>query len=368
MRLQSNRPARPRLYRGGLWPALAGLVLFVVWTVAVRACLAQGRAQAAWTAQAFGSWPSSFGILEGSGHEQFSLYATYDAAATTAGAGAAEGMLGNTAIGSVTDTGDANHMNGSRFVTGPAAGSVSSIAVHVAGPVDIAPHDQFQVAIYTDAHDAPYKLVASSATGTLTAPAWNTVPIRALLKPHTAYWLMYNTNGTSDAVNGMSYTALERDPIDRLLQAPHARWLDRFSDVLGTLGGTAVTAAVALGMAVWLGRKRPLLAALLLAAFALGLLLEVALKRWLFYPVSGSYPSGHALRAVLLAAVVVYLVPRRAVQVGVLGLALLIGLSRVHAGEHYWYEAVGGALAGWTLAAALVAASQFRRPAAPTRE
>ena len=53
----------------------------------------------------------------------------------------------------------------------------------------------FQLAIYTANGSAPGTLVASSATGTLVANSWNTVPISATLAPNTSYYFAYNTNG-----------------------------------------------------------------------------------------------------------------------------------------------------------------------------
>ena len=37
--------------------------------------------------------------------------------------------------------------------------------------------------------------------------AWNTLPIAATLTPGANYWLVYNTNGSSDGVNNMRYDA-----------------------------------------------------------------------------------------------------------------------------------------------------------------
>ena len=90
-------------------------------------------------------------------------------------------------------------------------------------------------------------------------------------------------------------------------------------------------------------------AGLVLAGFVLALLLEVAAKLWLFYPIKGSYPSGHALRALFLATVIASQASRRWVRVGVVVLAALISLSRVYVGEHYSDEVIGGGLAGWAL-------------------
>lgn len=117
--------------------------------------------------------------------------------------------LGLTSVGSVQDTGDANYMNGSRITVGSRGETVTSLSAHV-GAVDSAPHNQFAFAIYSDYNGAPGTLIAYSAKGTLTANAWNTLPVRASLAPNTSYWLMYNTNGTNANVNNMAYTSGSR--------------------------------------------------------------------------------------------------------------------------------------------------------------
>jgi hypothetical protein len=93
-----------------------------------------------------------------------------------------------------------NHMNGSRFVTGSDPATVTSMSVYLKS-VQAAPNNQYQLAVYADASGSPGARVATSASGTLTANAWNSVPVSATLAPNTAYWLMYNTNGD----NNLSY-------------------------------------------------------------------------------------------------------------------------------------------------------------------
>ncbi|MGV9267162.1 Ig-like domain-containing protein [Kitasatospora sp. NPDC003701] len=120
-------------------------------------------------------------------------------------AAAATATLGSTAVGPSTDSGDSNYLNASRYVTGAAGGTVSSISVHV-DAVDAAPNNQFQAAIYRDNGGSPGALLASSAAATLTAGSWNTVPLTATLTANTAYWLAYNSNGGSSAVNNLHYS------------------------------------------------------------------------------------------------------------------------------------------------------------------
>lgn len=47
--------------------------------------------------------------------------------------------------------------------------------------------------------------MATSAHGTLSANAWNTLPISATLAANTAYWFVSNTNGANTSVNNMAY-------------------------------------------------------------------------------------------------------------------------------------------------------------------
>jgi hypothetical protein len=95
-------------------------------------------------------------------------------------------------------------MTGSRVVTGASPISITSMSVY-AGTVDAAPRNQFSLAIYTDVGGSPGALVAQTATGTLTPNAWNTLSISALLSANTAYWLMYNANGSTASMNNMFY-------------------------------------------------------------------------------------------------------------------------------------------------------------------
>ena len=113
-------------------------------------------------------------------------------------------VLGNTTVG-VADQGDSGNLNGSKVAVGPGSVQVTSMSVFV-GAIDTAPNNQFQVGIYTDSNGAPGTLVASSLAATLSPAAWNTVPISAALQANTNYWLMYNTNGQTAAVNNMYYS------------------------------------------------------------------------------------------------------------------------------------------------------------------
>jgi Domain of unknown function (DUF1929)/Bacterial Ig domain/Kelch motif len=112
--------------------------------------------------------------------------------------------IGNTNIG-IVDSGDSNYLNGSKVTVGATTLQVTSMTVYV-GNVDIAPNNQYQLAIYADANGSPSSLIASSTTGVLTPNAWNTLSLNATLQPNTTYWLMYNSNGRTDLVNNMYYS------------------------------------------------------------------------------------------------------------------------------------------------------------------
>ncbi|MEU4626169.1 PQQ-dependent sugar dehydrogenase [Actinoplanes sp. NPDC023801] len=135
------------------------------------------------------------GVTDAAGN---ALAAGHQFSFTTAGPSAPR--FGYDQVGGSLDAGDMNFMNGSRFVNGAGALTVSQVSVYLR-TVQAAPGNQYQVAIYTDANGSPGTLVASSTSGTLTADSWNSRPVTATLAPNTAYWLMYNTNGD----NNMSY-------------------------------------------------------------------------------------------------------------------------------------------------------------------
>jgi glucose/arabinose dehydrogenase len=124
---------------------------------------------------------------------------TYTATYTAA---PAPQRIGYTQVGASLDTGDMNHMNGSRFVTGSEPATVTSMSVYLKA-VQPAPNNQYQLAIYADSNGSPGARVATSTSGTLAANSWNTRPITAALAANTPYWLMYNTNGD----NNMSFDA-----------------------------------------------------------------------------------------------------------------------------------------------------------------
>jgi hypothetical protein len=115
--------------------------------------------------------------------------------------------FGLTTVGSTIDTADANDLTGSQITTGSQAVTVQSISGYV-GSVDSAPHNQYSLAIYADTNGSPGSLVAQSGTGTLTANSWNTLPITASLAANTHYWLVYNTNASTSALNNLAYNTV----------------------------------------------------------------------------------------------------------------------------------------------------------------
>ena len=90
-------------------------------------------------------------------------------------------------------------------MTTTAAGQIVSMSVYVGAIDSVVANRQYQLAIYRDNAGRPGTLVAVSATGTLVANAWNTLAISTPLLASTNYWLMFNTNGRTAAVNNMRY-------------------------------------------------------------------------------------------------------------------------------------------------------------------
>ena len=115
--------------------------------------------------------------------------------------------LGLTTVGSTQDSYDANDLTASQIVTGSQAETVQSLSAYV-GAVGSSPTNQYALAIYTDANGSPGTLLAQSSTGTLKANSWNTLPVSASLSAHTAYWLVYNANGSNGSVNNLYYNTV----------------------------------------------------------------------------------------------------------------------------------------------------------------
>jgi len=174
--------------------------------------------------QQYGVWPATFGASS-SVNNLYSLYATTSgsvsatptatatstptptatATATSTPTPAIGTTLGYTKVGGSQDTYDSYNMNGSKVTTGPQGGQVVSVSAYVGAIDPNAANDRFQAAIYADNNGSPGALVASSASGTLTANRWNTVALAATLAPSTTYWLMYNANGSASGYDNLAY-------------------------------------------------------------------------------------------------------------------------------------------------------------------
>lgn len=337
--------------------AMAALVVFAAMTVVERVSISHGGRESAWMARPFGAWPATIDEVQGSGHLQFSIVASYDPAEVTANAAPPQGipaLLGRVGTGSVVDSFDSGHINGSRFTTGIVAGPVSSISAFVAAPVDVAPHDQYQLAIYGDSRGAPSRLLAATDSGTLTPGAWNTLPISAILEPTTAYWLMYSTNGSNGAVNNLTYTPLSGSALDNAIRSHMSASLVRGADHLTAVGNLTLTLVAVAALALLIARHRFRSGVALMLGFAAAMTVAWILRETVFQPY-GRYPSGHALRLTVAATGLAYLVPRRSVRVCGWLVVLLVSVAAVYSGRHYSEEMIGGVLLGWSIATGALA-------------
>jgi chitodextrinase len=126
------------------------------------------------------------------------------ASATTLASGG-NSTFGYATVGANTDYGESNSITATRYISGSQGGTATSISAYVASPINASPHKQYQMAVYADSNGVPGALVAESSVGTLTANAWNTVPITFTVTANTYYWLAYNTNGSASGDNNMKY-------------------------------------------------------------------------------------------------------------------------------------------------------------------
>ena len=126
------------------------------------------------------------------------------ATATFAAGGGSTGTLGYNTIGGTTDFADRNTISGSRFTMGASAGTATSISVYVASVDPSASNKSYQMAIYTNSGSNPGTKVSETSIGTLSV-GWNTLPITGALSANTSYWLIYNTNASSDSNNNYKF-------------------------------------------------------------------------------------------------------------------------------------------------------------------
>lgn len=353
--------------RRGLWVAALLLVLFVLWTVIVRVGITEGSRDSAWIVRPFGTWPETVDHVEGTSDIQFSLFATYDGGrATTRPEESVTPMVGRPTIGSVIDSFDSHNINGSRFVTGTQAGPVTSLSIYVAAPIDRAPNNQFEVAIYDDENGAPHRRLVVSDPGTLRADAWNTVAIDASLQPGTPYWFFYNTNGTTGAVNNAVYSTMPAAPLDEAIRSIRSTKRLGTADLVSFVGGQLPATLMLVVLTAFVARHRWIPAFVYLAGFALSLMMALAVRTLVFDPF-GSYPSGHAMRAAYVLIIAAAFARRRAVDVaGGLVLAIIV-FATIYNHGHYAEESLGGLLlAGAAAAIALSVAPMPTRSPSPT--
>src|SRR5581483_685637 len=146
------------------------------------------------------------------------------------------------------------------------------------------------------------------------------------------------------------WSDLLSNPLDRVIRSVHSSSLGRIDHALSLLGTPVVSLALVVLLCGLIARRDQRQSATIIVAFGAGLLVEAALKRWLFYPVTGSYPSGHALRALFLALIAARFLQRRSLAFGLIAIAIAVGLSRISVGDHFSDEVLGGWLLGWSLA------------------
>jgi membrane-associated phospholipid phosphatase len=147
--------------------------------------------------------------------------------------------------------------------------------------------------------------------------------------------------------------------------------------VFSIIGTVEVTGLMLFILGCFLLIRRLFLTAVSLALMPLGLALEVFGKVFVLHPgppflfyrgvidfdfpshyvhTSYSYPSGHMYRTTfLITFLIVYmqlrwrLGYRLLVQLGLIGVLIIMGVSRVYLGEHWTTDVIGGALLGVSL-------------------
>ena len=148
-------------------------------------------------------------------------------------------------------------------------------------------------------------------------------------------------------------------------RSTESQWLDSAALAVTTLGGQVVASAmmiVLIALLILVRRRADALVVLISAApLVIGLLLKVAVGRarpdflvLASEPSGLSFPSGHALFAIIFGGLLIILADdlvqpvklRRAVQVGLALLILAVGASRVYLGVHYPSDVLGSYLFG----------------------
>jgi len=156
-------------------------------------------------------------------------------------------------------------------------------------------------------------------------------------------------------------------PVLLVIHAHASPMLDRLVPLLTDLGGVVVVALVAMGLIGWFVRRRQYRRALIMTlgvggAAALNLLLKAFFSRprpelWprLVNETNFSFPSGHAMATMALAAALVAALwyTRWRIHAIIMGVVyvLIIGLTRLYLGVHYPTDVIGG----WLIGAAWIA-------------
>lgn len=171
-------------------------------------------------------------------------------------------------------------------------------------------------------------------------------------------------------------TARVDTAITRVLEHPDTRLLDRLSNVFSLLGSPEVTALAAIAICWLLYRRKGGRAAVsVAAAFVLVLAVEGVLKLVLHHPdvpnplsppnaplPANSFPSGHVLRACVIATGTLLLVPRRAARVAALLFIAVLAYTRIYSGMHWTSDVVAALLLGWSAHVATTRVVSSRRP------
>jgi membrane-associated phospholipid phosphatase len=143
--------------------------------------------------------------------------------------------------------------------------------------------------------------------------------------------------------------------------------------ILGDLGPLLILAAAVVGIGLWFGRRREVVAALVLIAGAnlttqaLKVVLEhvryrVAQEGWEL-PWANSFPSGHTTAAATIAVALLFVVPaRHRLPAAVVGFLLTagVGISVMVLAWHYPSDVLGALLVVGAWAFAILAVLRFR--------
>ena len=114
---------------------------------------------------------------------------------------AATSTFGTTTVGNFTDTGDGNSITCNQY-TSNKTGTATSLSVAI-GTIDTT-KKAFSLALYADANNIPTNILGYQL-GTLSANSWNKVSVSIPVISGKKYWICYNSNTTSSALNNMKY-------------------------------------------------------------------------------------------------------------------------------------------------------------------